>query len=79
MLERFLASSMLSWEIIPVPAEEVAVENAIRDINDRPILRAAVLAGADFLLTGDKDFLEANISKPKVLSPAEFVQGYGVA
>lgn len=79
VLERFLASSMLSWEIIPVPAEEVAVENAIRDINDRPILRAAVLAGADFLLTGDKDFLEANISKPKVLSPAEFVQGYGVA
>lgn len=79
VLERFLASSMLSWEIIPVPAEEVAVENAIRDINDRPILRAAVLAGADFLLTGDKDFLEANIFKPKVLSPAEFVQGYGVA
>lgn len=68
-----------SWEIVPVPAEEVAVENAIRDINDRPILRAAVLAGADFLLTGHKDFLEANISKPKVLSPAEFVQGYGFA
>ncbi len=43
VLESFLASSMLSWEIVPVPTNEVAGEAAVRDINDRPIFRAAVL------------------------------------
>lgn len=28
-------------------------------VNDRPILRAAIYANADILLTGDKDFLES--------------------
>ena len=37
VLESFLASSMLSWEIVPVPSDEVAGEAAVRDINDRPI------------------------------------------
>lgn len=27
-------------------------------VNDRPILRAAIYANADILLTGDKDFLD---------------------
>lgn len=79
VLESFLASSMLSWEIVPVPTNEVAGEAAVRDINDRPILRAAVLAEADLLLSGDKDFLEAKIARPKVLTPADFVKGYGQA
>ena len=38
---------------------------------------AAVLAEADLLLSGDKDFLEAKIARPKVLSLADFVKGYG--
>ena len=42
-------------------------------MKDRPILRAAIYAGADILLTGDKDFLEAGIDYPKCLSPAEFL------
>ena len=79
VLESFLASSMLSWEIVPVPSDEVAGEAAVRDINDRPILRAAVLAEADLLLSGDKDFLEAKIARQKVLTPADFVKGYGQA
>lgn len=64
---------------VPVPTNEVAGEAAVRDINDRPIFRAAVLAEADLLLSGDKDFLEAKIARPKVLSPADFVKGYGQA
>ena len=42
-------------------------------MKDRPILRAAIYAGADILLTGDKDFLEAGIDYPKCLAPAEFL------
>ena len=38
-------------------------EKQIRDINDRPILRAAIEAKADILLTGDKDFLDSGVKK----------------
>ena len=40
---------------------------------DRPILRAAIYANADVILTGDKDFLEADISRPQILTAAEFL------
>ena len=47
-------------------------ETQIRDVNDRPILRAAIEAKADVLLTGDKDFLEP------VLKPRTCVQNADV-
>ena len=40
---------------------------------DRPILRAAIQARADILLTGDKDFLESGVKTPRIMSPAEFM------
>lgn len=43
-------------------------------IYDRPILRAAIEAKADVLLTGDKDFLESGVKNPKIMTPAEFLQ-----
>lgn len=49
------------------------MKKKIRDAKDRPILRAALAAHVDFLLTGDKDFLEAAIVKPKIVSAAEFL------
>lgn len=54
--------------------EEISLESQIRDINDRPISRAAIMAKADILLTGDKDFLESGIKHPKILTPAEFLE-----
>ena len=55
--------------------EEISLESQIRDINDNPILRAAIIANANILLTGDKDFLESGIKYPKILTPTEFL-GY---
>lgn len=57
-LERFLSLALLTLELVPTPSEEHISESKIRDVNDRPILRAAIYAKADILLTGDKDFLE---------------------
>ena len=48
-------------------------ESQIRDADDRPILRAAIAAKADVLLTGDKDFLESGLKKPMIMTPAEFL------
>jgi putative PIN family toxin of toxin-antitoxin system len=72
-LESFLSLALLTLEVIPMPVIEYDTENQIRDINDRPILRAALYANADILLTGDKDFLESGLQKPQILTAAEFI------
>lgn len=55
-----------------IPTDETDSESLIRDTADRPILRAAISANADILLTGDKDFLESGIDHPQILTPAQF-------
>ena len=72
-LDKFLAIALSTLELVPVPNEENKSEQQIRDANDRPILRAAIAAKADVLLTGDKDFLEANVTSPVIVAPAEFL------
>ena len=72
-LDRFLSVASLSIEIVQVPIEEDSSEYLIRDFNDRPILRAAIFAKADILLTGDKDFLESRIVTPKIMTAMEFM------
>ena len=72
-LDKFLSMALLTLELVPVPTEENLSETKIRDINDRPILRAAIKAKADILLTGDKDFLESGIEYPMIMTPAEFL------
>ena len=72
--ERFV--SMMSVKVVLTPSEGKykESENKIRDADDRPILRAALAEKVDVLITGDKDFLEAKIDKPKIFSAAEFLQ-----
>lgn len=73
LLDRFLAIALTVLQVIETPVIEVAQEQTVRDVKDRPILRAAVSADVDILLTGDKDFLEAGIEKPKTMTAAEFL------
>lgn len=72
-LDKFLSTALLTLELVPVPTDENVMELEIRDANDRPILRAAIEAKADILLTGDKDFLESGLKNPKVMTPVEFI------
>lgn len=55
------------------PDEALEAENLIRDVKDRPILRAALSSNADLFLTGDKDFLESSIEDPRIISVADFL------
>ena len=48
-LETFLSLALLTLEVVTTPIEEYSSEEKIRDVNDRPILRAAVYAKADIL------------------------------
>ena len=73
LLDQFLTLSRNVIEVVPTPIKENKEENKIRDIKDRPILRAAINANADILLTGDKDFLESGIVKPKIMTASQFL------
>lgn len=72
-LNQFLSVALLTLELIPIPTDENISESLIRDMNDRPILRAAINANADILLTGDKDFLESGLKNPRSMTPSEFL------
>lgn len=72
-MERFLKLIETFAEVLKVPDRIAFSERKIRDVNDRPILRAALAGDVDIIVTGDKDFLEANISYPLIMSPMEFL------
>lgn len=65
--------ALLTLQVVPTPIVEHSSEQAIRDVKDRPILRAAIYANADILLTGDKDFLESGLQNPKIMTAADFI------
>lgn len=74
LLRDFLSDTIFSLVIVPIPPAIHDSEGSIRDIKDRPILRAAINAGADVLLTGDKDFLEAGITHPRIITASDFLE-----
>lgn len=73
-LEAFLYTALPAFEIVPTPEEAIETEAYIRDPKDRPILRAALHAGADLFLTGDKDFLESSVEDPRIVSVQQFLE-----
>lgn len=72
-LEAFLFHALQVIRVVPTPREETADESAVRDVKDRPILRAARHAHVDLLLTGDRDFLESGIDDPTIISATDFL------
>lgn len=58
---------------MPIPTNMEDLEVLIRNIDDRPILRAAMKAKVDIILTGDKDFLESGLDNPLIMTPADFL------
>ena len=73
VVEKFL--SILQYDLITIMTDDAVVldESKIRDITDRPILRAARKANIDIFVTGDRDFLESTITNPQIMTAAEFV------
>ncbi|MGI6436575.1 MAG: putative toxin-antitoxin system toxin component, PIN family [Sphaerochaeta sp.] len=72
-LKVFLSMVLPVFEVVSVSEEALEAETKIRDPKDRPILRAALNAGADLFLTGDKDFLESAVEEPRIISVQTFL------
>jgi putative PIN family toxin of toxin-antitoxin system len=45
----------------------------IADPKDQPILDAAVAADVDVLVSGDKHFIDLEIKRPRICTPAQFL------
>lgn len=73
-LEAFLYTALPAFEVVTTPEQAVDAESKIRDPKDRPILRAALNAGADLFLTGDKDFLESSVEDPRIINVSTFLE-----
>jgi len=75
VLEVFIVQLQKSVTIIEAlePDALDLAQPRLRDIKDEPILDSALKAEVDYLITGDKDFLEATLLRPKVLSAKEFL------
>ena len=72
-LETFL--SELAYELVYTP-QNIDKDNypIIRDEKDLPILVSAIIGIADVIITGDKDFLEADVEYPIIMTTREFVE-----
>jgi predicted nucleic acid-binding protein len=73
-IERFLSIAQYDLIILTPEDESFDDEKDIRDIDDRPILRAARKANVDIFVTGDNDFLESPVINPKIMTVAQFVK-----
>jgi len=73
VLERFL--SVAQYDLLTLTPEDGRIddEGKIRDVDDRPILRAARKANIDIFVTGDNDFLESSVTNPKIMTAAQFM------
>lgn len=48
----------------------------IRDIKDYPIFYSALIGNVDIFITGDKDFSDIKIEKPRIMSIREYLNEY---
>ena len=72
-LEVFLYRALFSVRLVTTPADTIEDESKVSDVKDRPILRAAIYADVDVLITGDKKLLASGVTKPRILNPKDFL------
>jgi putative PIN family toxin of toxin-antitoxin system len=73
-VNRFLMK--FPYELVHTPKEMEQGLFQIRDKKDYPVLYTAISGDADVFISGDKDFFDIDIEKPKILTPAQFLAKY---
>ncbi len=71
---RDLADSFMF--LVDVVEPSAAQDEQLRDPNDQPVLATLVAGDADYLITGDQDFL-ALADRHPILTPAQFWARHG--
>ena len=73
LLEHFWAFALPLLTVLPVPLNAYSDEVKLQDVDDRPLLRAAIYANVDVFITGDKGIIKSNVVKPKIMTPVDFL------
>jgi len=66
----------LPYELVRTPEHPEMGLFHIRDEKDYPVLYSAVTEDIDIFITGDRDFDELSMERPKIVGPAEFLEKY---
>ena len=66
----------LSYEFVYTPKTLEKGLFEIRDIKDYPVLYTAIIENIDIFITGDKDFTDVDIEKPKIMTPTDFIDHF---
>jgi putative PIN family toxin of toxin-antitoxin system len=66
----------IKYKLVDLNKNDISKYPNIRDANDFPILIAAIESTVDILITGDKDFDEIIIERPRIMKPRQFMDEY---
>ncbi|GHV94728.1 hypothetical protein AGMMS50293_10480 [Spirochaetia bacterium] len=66
----------LPYELVYTPRERQTGLFTIRDADDYPALYSAIIESVDLFVSGDNDFEDVDIEKPKIVTPSEFLERY---
>jgi putative PIN family toxin of toxin-antitoxin system len=66
----------LKYELINIKITDYKKYPQIRDKDDIPLLASAIETDADVFITGDKDFDDIKIIKPKIMKPKDYIEEY---
>lgn len=66
----------MSFELAYTPQKIEPGLFEIRDAKDYPVLYTAIGEDVDVLITGNKDFSDADMEHPEILTPAQFLDRY---
>jgi putative PIN family toxin of toxin-antitoxin system len=66
----------LKYELVNTEINNYRKYPQIRDKDDMPLLVSALESNVDVLVTGDKDFEEIIIKKPKIMKPRNYIEKY---
>jgi putative PIN family toxin of toxin-antitoxin system len=61
----------LGYSLVVAPRSE---SSQIPDLKDAPILNSAILEDVDVIISGDNHFLNLNLERPKILTPAQYLE-----
>jgi predicted nucleic acid-binding protein len=64
------------WIDFLSPSEPEPNFFSIRDETDYLILYSAITEDVDLFVTGDSDFDDVEIEKPKIVTPTEYLENY---
>ena len=66
----------LKYELVEVEIINYKKYPNIRDIDDLPVLANAIESKVNLLITGDKDFDDIMIERPKIIKPRMYIDEY---